>query len=536
MPSAIQTEIGLHPFTEKSINAKTADQIISEMLKTLGIKAKPEVKETDNTDFLTVNGYVCRFPANMFAEIEAYAGYYGLEKGIKTTDELVWKLFISNILWLQPHVLFPAKLMIEYLPDINTYPAEKQKEIQKEFKQIINELLDLKLSLADSKRIIEISQKYFNAPSIEWNHLREELIESLSATEIGIYLNPVYFEEIITAPSKQNLFEMMRHGMFYETGMKYPHFNIHLDDTLPIHAFYFKINSFTTIPIQGIGGNQILVNDTPDRLKLIGISGTPTLNPANGNQSSFIASQDKAKAENNGLTTWDNLGYFILAFSGILRKHGYVFVNTTLTTQYIEQLRSTFPKLIELFANEKKLPLGVQTLRLLAREGISIRNFRVIMEAILESDYVVADALKYIVFDERIPLPAKANSGWETNTELVAEFVRTRLKRYISHKYTKGQSTLMVYLLDPEIEKIFDSQSDPLQTLESESISNIHRAVDVEMENLPVSSQQPVILTTVNVRPYLKRIIEAKYPQVAVLSYQELSPDMNIQPIARISL
>ena len=34
----------------------------------------------------------------------------------------------------------------------------------------------------------------------------------------------------------------------------------------------------------------------------------------------------------------------------------------------------------------------------------------------------------------------------------------------------------------------------------------------------------------------MRKLIEKDFPRLAVLSYQELSPDMNIQPIARISL
>ena len=536
MPATIKIEIGHHPFTERKLSSQTVDQIISEVLVSLGIKVDTEIHLSENPDFLTINGYVCRFPKSLSNEIDNYVRYHEKEKGVSSADDLFWKTSISNIIWLQPHVLFPSELVTEYLPGINTHPPEKQQEIQNEFRLIIFELLDLFIFLSDQQRIIDISGKYLQEQVIEWSHLREELIESLSSAEIGIYFNPVYFDQNITSPSRQNYFEMMRDGMFYETGIKYPPFNIHLDDQLSSGAFCFKINSFTTIPIIGLAADQILVNDTPDRLKLLGITGTATVNPANGNPSSFIPASDREKVEANGATTWDSLGYTILAFSGVLRKYGYVFVNKKLSTQYMEQIKTIFPKMIELFGNEKQLPAYVKTLRLLAKEEISIRNFRVIMEAILESDFIEADALKYIIFDERIPLHAKQIPGWHGNSELAAEFVRMRLKRYISHKYSKGQSTLIVYLLDPEIEKMIDAQPDPLQSLDTESISSIHQAVELEMENLPASSQVPVILTSVNARSPMRRIIEAKYPQVAVLSYQELSPDMNIQPIARISL
>jgi type III secretion protein V len=59
--------------------------------------------------------------------------------------------------------------------------------------------------------------------------------------------------------------------------------------------------------------------------------------------------------------------------------------------------------------------------------------------------------------------------------------------------------------------------------------------VSDEVGNLPPTAASPVILTTMEIRKILRVLIEKEFPSLAVLSYQELSPDMNIQPIARIS-
>ena len=56
-----------------------------------------------------------------------------------------------------------------------------------------------------------------------------------------------------------------------------------------------------------------------------------------------------------------------------------------------------------------------------------------------------------------------------------------------------------------------------------------------QLDDLPPTAHMPVLLTTMNVRARLRREIKDKFPYLAVLSYRELSPDMNIQPIARIS-
>jgi type III secretion protein V len=87
-----------------------------------------------------------------------------------------------------------------------------------------------------------------------------------------------------------------------------------------------------------------------------------------------------------------------------------------------------------------------------------------------------------------------------------------------------------VYLLDPKVEERLEQ---PLP-LSRDDRSALLRALTEEIGSLPPTAQNPVILTTASVRLRLRREMGADFPRTAVLAYQELSPDMNIQPIARI--
>jgi type III secretion protein V len=114
-----------------------------------------------------------------------------------------------------------------------------------------------------------------------------------------------------------------------------------------------------------------------------------------------------------------------------------------------------------------------------------------------------------------------------------SNFVRISLKNYISHKYSKGSNSLIVYLLDATIERrIGEIAGRPLT---SEEKARLKAAVSSEVGVLGASTQTPVLLTTMEVRRTLRKLIEQDFPNLPVLSYQELSPDTNIQPIARIS-
>jgi type III secretion protein V len=101
----------------------------------------------------------------------------------------------------------------------------------------------------------------------------------------------------------------------------------------------------------------------------------------------------------------------------------------------------------------------------------------------------------------------------------------------MSHKYTRGGNTLVVYLIDRHSEGLLAKLSE----LDVAAETSIIKAVREEIDSLPPTAQTPVILTTMEVRRKLRKLVTLEFPHLAVLSYQELSPDMNIQPIARIA-
>ena len=311
---------------------------------------------------------------------------------------------------------------------------------------------------------------------------------------------------------------MMRDGLFYELGVKFPGIRVRGNETdLPDGTYIIMINE---VPV--VSGNisltKVLVNDTVDRLTLLNIEGEEAINPANGSECAWIPEQYAAIAEQAGLTTWDAAGYMVLHLSSMLRKNSAEFLGIQEVQNMLEQLEQAFPALVKEVVPKAVSPFQLtDIMRRLVEEEISIRDLRSVLQALAEWGQV------------------------ESDTVMLTEYVRNALKRYISHKYTRGGNTLVVYLLDPQIEEtvrssIQHTQSGSYLALEPEITQEILTSVRNEVGNLPPTAQNPVILTTMEIRRYFRKLVELEFPHLAVLSYQELSPDMNIQPIARISL
>jgi type III secretion protein V len=160
------------------------------------------------------------------------------------------------------------------------------------------------------------------------------------------------------------------------------------------------------------------------------ISGFEAINPATRQPAAWVPEVNKETLEAAGLTTWDVPGYIILHLAAILRRNARDFVGVQETQTMLDQLETAFHAIVK-----EVVPKVVNVLKLtdilqrLVEEEISVRDMRGILQSLAEYGQVEADNV------------------------MLTEHVRSSLRRYISHKYARGTGTLVVYLLDPQIEE-----------------------------------------------------------------------------------
>lgn len=207
-----------------------------------------------------------------------------------------------------------------------------------------------------------------------------------------------------------------------------------------------------------------------------------------------------------------------ICLSNILRLRAPSFITTTQTRQMLAQLETTWPQLVA-EAVPPAVPLFVLTdvLRRLVAEGLSIRNLQKVLTA--------------VVYWARI----------EPSALFLTEYVRAQLKREISYRYGRGENQIVVLLLHPDLEALIEQSTQYTMLgcyidLKPERISAILNAIGQPLERLGDNVQMPVILTPVAIRSTVRRLVAPTLPTLDVLSYQELNPNINIQPLGQISL
>ena len=347
----------------------------------------------------------------------------------------------------------------------------------------------------------------------------------------------------------KDMFSRMKKDLFSELGIILPEVGLEIDHTLETNKFRFKLNGCEYPPESGLKRDEFLVNDIVHRLRLLNIEGREAVNPENGKECAIIQGEEALSetCRQAGLTTWGPAGFLVLKLSAKIRKNAAVFQTIDVTNYMLDSLRTAFPELVNAAVNRFSVERICLLLRDLLDEEISIRDLRSILESMLAINGTTdVDMNRYIVFTPYAEhlCPVTEDRGVRSLTIAdYSNFVRASLKRYISHKYTRG-GTLGVYLLDRDIERrIGDITSHPLTDEEKArfkaAVDGIHKDAargGRASGSLPPTAQNPVVLATMDIRKAVRKLlIESNFPNLAVVGYEELSPDLNIQTVARIS-
>jgi hypothetical protein len=377
-----------------------------------------------------------------------------------------------------------------------------------------------------------------------WVEPFERAVVARNALDLNVHLRPEIRDSFLATndlPEKAEdrwdpMVSMMSDGLFYELGIVLPRIELLADNSLTPTQLRIEVNDAHLPPYLLLPADRALVNDTVARLKLLNLQSEEAVNPANGTECAIVAASEAEQCRLAGLTTWSRMGHAILTISAVARGMAGAFINRHLVDFYSTELDRAFPVAVQEMKNAMSGDAIAQVLRALVNEGISVRNLPRIFEVLtLPEASIIADLARHIIFSPPVSNRSQFYRDGDRQTPVLERHifrVRASMARYISHKYTRGQNTLIVYLLDPALEKRL---AYPRQFSRREHAALVS-ALREEVEKLPRTTQLPVILTTASVRLRLRRDIAAIIPQIAVLAYQELSPDMNIQPILRIDV
>jgi type III secretion protein V len=199
-----------------------------------------------------------------------------------------------------------------------------------------------------------------------------------------------------------------------------------------------------------------------------------------------------------------------------LRDHAEDFVGIQEVQLLLRRLAEDYPDLERELTRNVPLPRLTEVLKRLVREEISIRNLREIAHGLID---------------------------WaprEKDTVLVTEYVRTCLSRYISYRFANQDGSLSAVVLHPTVEEqmrqaIRQTSGGTVLMLNPATSQQIASQIRDAIQPF-VGQQSVVLLTSLELRPYLRKLTEIELGKVPVLSYQELVPTIRVNTLATVSL
>ena len=247
------------------------------------------------------------------------------------------------------------------------------------------------------------------------------------------------------------------------------------------------------------------------------IEGIETIEPAYGIPSRWILPENKEMAEIYGYTVIDPLSVMLTHLSETVKKHTYELLNRAETIQLVENLKRTAPQLVEeAFPNVVSYAMLEKILCNLLKEGIPIKDMGTIVETTVDALAITRDV------------------------DLITESVRAQLKRTITHRFCED-GRLSVITLDAEVEKkivasLTKNDQGVYLALGPELMQRLLGQLNEHLKKFSELSQKPILLTSHIIRIYLSRLLDQFYPELIVLSFNEVITSVQIQALGNITL
>lgn len=308
----------------------------------------------------------------------------------------------------------------------------------------------------------------------------------------------------------------LRRALYFDLGVPFPGINLRISSTLSGLAYELQVNE---IPMSRghLEQGMVLARESEDTLRMLGLEVKRGENFLPDVESLWIPAEKQALLEQAGLSCMTHSRILAYHLSLILARHASSFIGMQETKYLLDRMEERAPDLVREATRLLPVQRIAEIFQRLAQEQVSIRDLRNILEAIIEW------------------------SPKEKDTVMLTEYVRGALKRQISYMYSRGQNMLPAILMDPSVEEtirkaIRQTSAGAFLALDPDTSRRFIAAVGAAAGDYRKHVQMPVLLASMDIRRYVRRLIEAEHYRLPVVSYQELTPEISVQPMNRIRL
>ena len=357
-----------------------------------------------------------------------------------------------------------------------------------------------------------------SAPKTAHTPINDLGIEFEKLIDVDVFALEIGFNLLSLADKKQggDLLERVtgvRKTIARELGIVVPPIAVRDNLELDSNEYRFLLRDREVARGKVVPKRLLAMNIAQSKVELKGI---PTVEPVFGIEAVWIADEERKSAELNGFSVVDPCSVLVTHLSETLKQSAHHLIGRQDVQQLVDFMKEKNPTLVaELLPDLVNIGVIQRVLQNLLREGISIRNLQLILEAIGDM------------------------AGVSKNPDDLSEQVRRRLGEFFVPDYEAEPGILRAVTLDPRIEqhlvgKVQRSAFDLTLSLDPGLAQFLLNELGNRISEMTEKGLLPLLVTTTEIRLAFKRFFEPSLPRLSILSYQELPARTEIQNFAII--
>jgi flagellar biosynthesis protein FlhA len=296
----------------------------------------------------------------------------------------------------------------------------------------------------------------------------------------------------------------LRRQLALELGFILP--KIRITDNLRLSRSQYAIKLRGAVVGRGelVPGRYLAMPVQPNAPELEGIA---TTEPAFGLPAWWVDEETRQQAELFGYTVVDTLSVLITHLSEVIKHHAPQLLSLQDVQELLDYQKKASPATVnDLIPERLTLPEVQEVLRNLLRERVSIRDLATILETI------------------------GRHVGSTKDPTILSELARRSLAYSISDQCAED-GVLHVATVDPATEAhLSESLHQGVHLrVDPNMAQHLLLSVGESMETLAREGHQPVLLCAAELRLPLARFVERALPNLVILSYNEVSPHVEVQ-------
>ena len=309
--------------------------------------------------------------------------------------------------------------------------------------------------------------------------------------------------------------DLIKKQITRETGFIVPAIRVRDNIQLSDNAYKIKIKGIEVAEGYLYTDRIMILNPDGDGFD---IEGFDTKEPVFNLEARWIQTKDKNLAEEKNYTVIDPITLLVTHVSEIIKDYAYEILGIADVQNLLDKLTKHNAVVVkEVIPKKLELSELHVILKNLLRERIPIKDLATILEALL------------------------IRSKTTKNTDILTEYVRQSLARSITNIYQNPPGVISAIVVDPDIEQVIlnslkQDEHNVRSVLNPEIVNQIIEKIGQATSAVSAKGFTPIILCLSPIRPHMRQMAERVKSNIVVLSYEEITEDVKIEPVGIVRL